>query len=157
MPGGHKNIKGTDGNTFSSTNQPDNRGRKPKLFSQLSAEWRGAGIEQATPERVKESFEFLLALTLSEIREISGDPKDDKNNMPMIIRLAAKELIGRNAQGILKEMLDRAHGKSKQGGDYNMNISGETAFSSLPIEKRLAIWKILNDGDEPTIISDGSE
>ena len=41
--------------------------------------------------------------------------------------------------------------------EHSGEIGGETAFSALPLEKRLAIWKILNDGDEPAIISDGSE
>lgn len=35
MPGGYKNINGSDGNTFSSTNQPANRGRKPSIRNQL--------------------------------------------------------------------------------------------------------------------------
>ena len=113
MPGGNKNIKGTDGNTFSSTNQPANRGRKPKLFSELSKQFKDRGLEKATPQAVQELYEYLLALPLSEIIEIGSNPKEE-NGYPAIMRIAASELVGRKKMDILREMLDRAHGKPKQ-------------------------------------------
>ena len=99
---------------FSETNQPANRGRKARVFSQLSKDWSARGIERATPEAVKEAFEYLLALHLGEVKDIAGKVEDEANDMPMVVRLAAKELLGKKALEILREMLDRAHGKSKQ-------------------------------------------
>lgn len=119
MPGGDKAIRPEDGKQFSKDYQPPNRGRKARVFSQLAKEWKERGIEKATPEAVKEAFEYLLALHLLEVRDISGKVEDEKNEMPMVIRLAAKELLGRRSLEILREMLDRAHGKSKQGIEHS--------------------------------------
>jgi hypothetical protein len=107
-------VDGAEGNTFSATNQPANRGRKARVFTQLAREWKERGIEQATPEAVKEAFQYVLALHLLDVKDISGKVEDETNDMPMVVRLAAKELLGKRSLDILKEMLDRAHGKSRQ-------------------------------------------
>jgi hypothetical protein len=112
---------------FSSTNQPPNRGRKARVFSQLAKEWKERGIEQATPEAVKEAFQYVLALHLLDVKDISGKVEDETNDMPMVVRLAAKELLGKKSLEILREMLDRAHGKSKQSTD--LSIKGELTVS----------------------------
>ena len=120
MPGGKGAIRpGDNPKPFTNDYQPPNRGRKARVFSQLAKEWKERGIERATPEAVKEAFEYLLALHLLEVRDISGKVEDEKNEMPMVIRLAAKELLGRRSLEILREMLDRAHGKSKQGIEHS--------------------------------------
>ena len=120
MPGGYKNIRGTDGNTFSSTNQPaHNPGRPPRVFSQMAKEFKDRGIEKATPEAVKEAYEYLLALTLLEVIEIAGTPKDEKNDYPVIVRACAQELTGKRKRDILNDMLNRAHGTARQGVDVN--------------------------------------
>lgn len=141
MPGGNKNIRGTDGNQFSSTNQPPNRGRKPKVFSQLSKEWQERGIERATPQAVAEAFEYVLALHAMDVREIAGDTKDETNDMPMVVRLAAKELLGRRSLEILREMLDRAHGKAKQAVEHTGKDGG-------PIETKTLIIELPADGGD---------
>ena len=129
MPGGDKNIRPEDGvlTQFSTTNQPPNRGRKARVFSQLSKEWQERGIERATPQAVKEAFEYVLALHLLDVKDISGKIEDETNDMPMVVRLAAKELLGKKSLDILREMLDRAHGKSKQSTD--LSIKGELTVS----------------------------
>lgn len=128
MAGGNKAIKPEDGKQFSSTYQPLRNGRKPKVFSQIAKEFQAAGIERATPEIVAEAYEYLLALPLSDILEISGNPKIE-NDMPSLMRLAAKEMTGKRGIEILKEMLDRAHGKSKQSVDHTTN--GESMNNPL--------------------------
>lgn len=96
---------------FSSTNQPQNAGRKPRVFSQIALEFKKRGIERATPEAVAEAYEYLLALTMQEVSDISfGLNKTD--DFPAIMALAAQEMKGKRAIEIIKEMLDRAHGKS---------------------------------------------
>lgn len=116
-------VDGAEGNTFSSTNQPPNRGRKPRIFSQLSKEWQERGIERATPDAVKEVYEYLLALTLQEVIEIAGKPTD-ANDHPAIMRVAAAELIGKRKREILNDMLDRAHGRAKQAVEYTGKDGG---------------------------------
>lgn len=120
MPGGKSRIRPEDGKQFSSENQPPNRGRKPRVFSQLSREWKERGIERATPEAVKEAFEYVLALHLLDVKAISGRIDDEKNDMPMVVRLAAKELLGRRSLEILREMLNRAHGGIRTPLDVNL-------------------------------------
>jgi len=96
---------------FSATNQPPNAGRKPRVFSQIALEFRARGIERATPEAVAEAYEYLLALTMEEVNDIAfGINQTD--DLPAIMSLAAQEMKGKRVMEIVKEMLDRAHGKS---------------------------------------------
>ena len=121
-------VSAEDGKQFSTTNQPPNRGRKARVFSQLAKEWAARGIEQATPEAVKEAFQYVLALHLLDVKDISGKVEDETNDMPMVVRLAAKELLGKKSLEILREMLDRAHGKSKQSVEHTGKNSGPISF-----------------------------
>lgn len=131
---------------FSSTNQPPNRGRKARVFSQLAKEWKERGIEQATPEAVKEAFQYVLALHLLDVKDISGKIEDETNDMPMVVRLAAKELLGKKSLEILREMLDRAHGKSRQNVDVTMqNVTVNDR--ELTDEQLDAMQQILNGGN----------
>lgn len=107
----HKNLtpfqKGQSGNP---------RGRPKKVFSTIIAEMKDRGIEPATPSNVSDIFQYLLALPLSEVVKIAGSPKEE-NDLPAIMRIAAKELLGKRGLEIMKEMLDRANGKSKSALD----------------------------------------
>lgn len=88
------------------------QGRPKKVFSVIIAEMKDRGIEPATPSNVADIYQYLLALPLSEIIKIAGTPKEE-NDLPAIMRIAAKELIGKRGLEIMKEMLDRANGKAK--------------------------------------------
>jgi len=150
MPGGDKAIRPEDNpKPFSTTNQPPNRGRKARVFSQLAKEWKERGIERATPEAVKEAFEYVLALHLLDVKDISGKIEDETNDMPMVVRLAAKELLGKKSLDILREMLDRAHGKSKQNVDLNVqNVTADDR--ELSDEQLDAMQKIIHGGTNAT-------
>lgn len=123
-------------------------GRPVKLFSEIAAEWRARGVERATPERVIETFEYLLAVPFEELREMASGTGD--NAYPAIVQIAAEEMTGKRKREILGDMLDRAHGKSMQrqqmSGDINLKT--ENPFSSLPLEKQIAILKLANEVDE---------
>lgn len=54
MPGGHKNINGSDGNTFSKENQPKNR-RGASLLTRLKK------VLKEDPKRVENMIEALIA------------------------------------------------------------------------------------------------
>lgn len=85
------------------------KGRPVKLFSEISKDWQRRGIERATPERVIEVFEYLLALPDVELREMKAG-----ENYPSLVQMAADEMTGKRKREILNDLLDRAHGKSKQ-------------------------------------------
>ncbi len=136
---------------FTSENQPLKNGRKPRVFSQLAKEWKERGIEQATPEAVKEAFQYVLALHLLDVKDISGKVEDETNDMPMVVRLAAKELLGKKSLDILREMLDRAHGKSRQ----SMEVLGkdgkdlEFGITQAAQDKIASLLKTINgSGDK---------
>ena len=146
MAGGKAAIRPEDGKQFSADYQPPNRGRKARVFSQLAKEWKERGIEQATPEAVKEAFQYVLALHLLDVKDISGKVEDETNDMPMVVRLAAKELLGKKSLDILREMLDRAHGKSRQNVDVTMqNVTVNDR--ELTDEQLDAMQQILNGGN----------
>lgn len=143
MSKGRGKIEKADGEKtmFSSTYQPLKNGRKLKVFSQIAKEFKDKGIEKATPEAVREAYEYLLALPLSDILEISGNPKIE-NDMPSLMRLAAKEMTGKRGIEILKEMLDRAHGRAKQSVDMSTSIKIE-GESELTPENAAKLRKLL--------------
>lgn len=145
MPGGDKAILPEDGKQFSKDYQPPNRGRKPKVFSELSKDFQARGIEKATPEAVKEAYEYLLALTLQEIDDIAGTLSDKTNDYPVLLRAAAKELKGKRTIEILREMLDRAHGKATQKQEINGSFKIDQAASPASPEQTAAILKVLNE------------
>jgi hypothetical protein len=140
MPGGKGNIKHEDGKPFSKENQPANRGRPVKVFSSIARDFRERGIEKATDQVVKEAFEFLLALPVSEILELAGNPKIE-NDMPSLLRLMAKDMMGKNGLAAIKEMLDRAHGKAKSSTDITTNGKDITQnpLDGLSVERQAEI------------------
>lgn len=148
MPGADGKIRPEDNPKPWLPGQSGNpNGRPVKLFSHLAKEFKERGIERATASTVAEAYEYLLALPLSEIIDISGNPKLD-NEYPAILRIAAKEMVGKRGIEILREMLDRAHGKAKQAIDHTSG--GEAIQSSplagLPLDKQAEIIRMLNDG-----------
>lgn len=145
MPGGYGNIQPADGKQFSSAYQPARNGRKPRVFSQIAAEFKELGLERATPDIVAEAYEYLLALPLSEVIEIAGKPREE-NDLPSIYRLVAKEMIGKRGQEMIKEMLDRAHGKAKTKVDVTSDGESISPFLRATAEKQAEVLRIL-DGD----------
>lgn len=145
MPGGNKNIKGSDGNTFSADNQPANRGRKKKLFTQFVEEQKAKGIEPASRETVSDVIRTMLAMQMTELIEIRGSVNAE-NGYPFLLRLIAKELTGKNGLVALKEFLDRANGRAVQAVavEANQNIRHSPPdFSKLSQEEKLALLALL--------------
>ena len=97
MPGGYKNINGNDGNTFSSTNQPGNQGRKKKI----------------------PNLDRLLA-------DVLGSENPDKSEIHAVLKLLLKEAKKGNVNAATA-ILNRAYGMPKQTNDTNLNIGGAEA------------------------------
>jgi len=78
----------------------------------------------------------------------AGNPKVE-NEMPALMRLMAKDMMGKNGLAAIREMLDRSHGKPKQVAD--VTTKGEsinTGLLALPVEKQAEILRLIN-GDDP--------
>ena len=130
MPGGHKNIKGTDGNTFSSTNQPENRGRKKKIYSILKEKGYSA-------DDIKTAFGELAFYTENEIEEISTD-----ETKPIIARIVANQFFQALKAGDwnkIKEILEHVIGKPNQQTDITTGgekLNQETTVTFINARKK---------------------
>lgn len=122
------------------------------VFSSIAADWKQQGFERATPARVKAIYEYLLSLPLKTVLEIAGNPKDSvaeqTNEYPALLRLVAKEMVGRRGLDMLKEMLDRAHGKPKQTTDVTSGGEKVGTFTGWEFFKQLAGDQEGGDGED---------
>lgn len=107
---GYDNIKGK-GNRFSSTNQPPNRGRKPKLYTIAK---KAYGVSREEWNEVKL---FLLQSTQDEINKII-----EREDTPMWVLILARGLKRNAAKGVtdvLNDMEDRIFGRAINAPDEN--------------------------------------
>lgn len=108
MAGGFKKIEGKDGNTFSSTNQPENRGRKKKIYTVIKEMGYSA-------DDIKTAFGELAFYSVDEINKMILD-----ESKPIITRIVAKQfsiaLIAGDWSKI-KEILEHVIGKPNQSTD----------------------------------------
>lgn len=97
-----ENIKGK-GNRFSSTNQPANRGRKPKLYTLAKAVYK-IGYEE-----FREVALHLMQMTKKELAEVVND--DDTPVWVINIAKALHKDTGKGEIRVLRELFDRVFGK----------------------------------------------
>ncbi|MEM4255648.1 MAG: hypothetical protein QXR53_04980 [Candidatus Norongarragalinales archaeon] len=77
---------------------PGENGRKGKryippevrAFNVMMAQ---RGHQRAKPELVRTAFEYLLGLSIKNLREIAGSANDNSNRYPAFIRLAAVAML----------------------------------------------------------------
>lgn len=98
---------------FSSTNQPKNRGRKPKLKS--------------IPEDARDKVFSALyhALTLPDQKTAAEYLQKTAAELPQfgyLIQVYAKGMMGKNAVLYVSDLLDRLFGKPKQVADISADI-----------------------------------
>ena len=121
-------------------------GRPVRLFSEIAAEWKARGIERATAERVIETFEYLLALPIDELREMAKGTGNG-NAVPSLLQMASEEMTGKRKREILSDMLDRAHGKATQRTEISGGISLDSIHSApISAEQVDEIERILANG-----------
>lgn len=109
MNGKHTNK----GQGFDRNPQNINRkGQPPKLLRAINNELIEQGHERVTNGQVVEAYELLLGLPEAKIKAYSKD-----KNAPMLLRIVAKQLIGKFGNYMVESMLDRSHGKSKASVD----------------------------------------
>lgn len=131
MPSGRADIaKDGEKTRFKKGVVSNPNGRPVKLFSEISADWKKRGIERATPERVIEVFEYLLALPDAELREMKAG-----EGIPALMQMAAEEMTGKRKREILNDLLDRAHGKATQ----RREITGKDGKDLIPVMPSITI------------------
>ena len=113
MAGEYEHIKGK-GNRFSSTNQPENRGRKPKLYTIAKKAYN------VSREEWNEVKMYLLKCTPQEIDKIIG-----KEDTPMWVLILARGLKRNAAKGmtdVLDGMEDRLFGRAPVASNEDADI-----------------------------------
>lgn len=140
-----KGQSGSEHYKFKKGQSGNLKGRPVKSFTQLADDFKKRGIERATPERVIEAFEYLLALPVSELKEMVA--AGSETALPSLVEMAAEEMTGKKKREILNDMLDRAHGKStqRQQMEGKLKVDSDDWFSRLPLENRIAILKMADD------------
>ena len=132
MAGEYEHIKGK-GNRFSSTNQPANRGRKPKLYTIAKKAYN------VSREEWNEVKLYLLQCTPSEIDKII-----DKKDTPMWVLILARGLKRNAAKGItvvLDGMEDRLFGRAPIAQDEDSTLYSE---NGIDIDK----WMEENESED---------
>ena len=107
-------------------------GRPPKLMSGVIKSLQEQGYQGAKRAQIVEAFELLFCLDEDKIKEIVAD-----RTQPMIVRVAGKALLGTKGFEIVKDMLDRAHGKPVQALDHTSG-GNKMEFSGYEMIKLLA-------------------
>ena len=98
---------------FSSTNQPKNRGRKPKLKN----------IPADAKERVMEAL--FHALTLPDQKTAAEYLSKTAKELPeygYLIQVYAKGMMSKNGYLYVSDLLDRLFGKPKQAAEITADI-----------------------------------
>lgn len=104
-PKDHQFKKGHSGNP---------KGRPRKLVNTLIREMSEDGVRALKPTQVISAYEILLNMTQAEVKKLSVDP-----DQPIFIRVICKAIISNRGVEMINEMLDRAHGKSRQSMELN--------------------------------------
>lgn len=93
---GYENIKGK-GNRFSSTNQPKNSGRKPKLYKIAASGYK------VSKEEFSETANYVMQLPKEEAMKLA-----DKADTPMWVVLVIRSLYKSASKGDMRQLLDLA-------------------------------------------------
>lgn len=104
MAGEYEHIRGK-GNRFSSTNQPTNRGRKPKLYTLAKKAYK------ISFEEWQDTALYLLECSEAEVKEIAEKPET-----PIWVVSICKAILSDTRKGSmasLNDVLDRLFGKAR--------------------------------------------
>jgi len=142
-----KKRPGRNGGTLKSGNTKNiNRGPR-KLVSSVVADLHKQGITAVTNVEVNESYKALLNCTELELREMSNDV-----NQPYLIKLIAREMLAGKGYEIVKDMLERAHGKP--AGVFQLQKEGTEAGASTGSTTTIAGINIIVMGNDKPITSE---
>lgn len=98
---------------FSSTNQPQNSGRKPKSFTLFNRMMKEQGVEPLSKEALIECYSFLFSATQAQIEEVAED-----DEQPLGLRLIIAEFTDeRTRSKAMQDYRDYMFGKALQSTD----------------------------------------
>lgn len=120
--------KGQSGNVekqFSSTNQPENNGRKPKSFTLFNRMMKEQGVEPLSKEALIECYSFLFSATQAQIEEVADD-----NDQPLGLRLIIAEFTDeRTRSKAMQDYRDYMFGKALQ----NTDVTSKGESINIPV------------------------
>lgn len=122
------------GQKFSKENQPENRGRKPSLYT-IAHNAYGVSLEE-----YKKVEKFLLGLPREEVRKLS-----EKDDTPMWVVIYCRALYkdaGKGKTATLQEMENRLFGRPLQKAELS---SGEKPFELRVVKTTEAMQDKIND------------
>lgn len=123
MAGEYEHIKGK-GNRFSSTNQPQNRGRKPKLYTIAKKAYN------VSREEWNDTKLYLLQCSPSELDKIINN-----QDTPMWVLILARGLKRNAAKGVtdvLDGIEDRLWGKAEASSKVDITTNGKDISNTPP-------------------------
>jgi len=85
------------------------KGRPKRMVSNINDELRSEGYEGVTYDDVVSCMRLIVNLPYSKLVEIANKDTD----YPLLYKLIAKELIGKNGGQQLDKILDRVFGRTK--------------------------------------------
>jgi hypothetical protein len=130
-----KKIVNANTNGLDKRPEAINKNGRPKLFvSTIISELTAQGIENVKPSQVIDIYEKLINLTIVQLSELANN-----NDAAWLIRQTAKQML-KNPEKAMQEILDRAHGKSKQQMDVTSN--GENIKPTIVISNAKDITTI---------------
>jgi len=103
------------------------KGRPPKLITGTIKDLKEQGYQPATAGQIREASEYLITLDREKLTEITKD-----EIQPMYLRIVAKELLGKKGLDVVNTILDRAHGKPKQGVEHSGEGGGAILLDFTP-------------------------
>ena len=126
MPGGYKNIKGTDGNTWKKGQSGNPKGRQRKHYKQHIDSVKKLGYTVPSREEYAEMVGLLLSMNEEDLKAFA----QDKEN-PYWIRLIVIDLNDKKVrQKLMSDHRDWFFGKAKESIEINTqempDISGVT-------------------------------
>ena len=108
---------------------PNPNGRPRKLVSKVIHEMHTNGCERVTPSQVSDVMEILLNATKEELTAMAQDEQH-----PIMIRLIARELLGKRGWDALGDVLDRAQGRPRRGPDIKEASGDATETRTTTIQ-----------------------
>lgn len=131
---GNKNIGEAGKNTrFSSANQPNNKGRKPKIYSQLK------NVYKISHEEYRDMIMYLMQLSKDEIVSLSK-----AEDTPIWVVNMCRAFLSDCQRGsfyLLSDVVDRMWGKAEAKTKMDITSNGkdvgtQIVFSPTPLTER---------------------
>lgn len=121
------------GNRFSTTNQPANRGRKPRLYTLAKTSYNVGWDE------FRDVMLMVMQMTKSELEALTKD--EETPAWVVNIARAIYKDTGKGRIDALRELMDRAFGKVPQRNEVSLSAAPEDV-SGIPTEALLKMHEI---------------